>query len=241
MFRWLSRKGGVQAGYTRVIDLRHPKILGSNRASMNSPFFFLSLFSVIIVITVPTAYRGNRSRRCVASHRRDPFDRALGSLSLRSASVSNLEIPRISNFQRGYARVKTVRPNEWPWSRPCTQRPRFLTLDWHGWIGLNEASSRRLLSRMRNVTRARNRTISSRVIAFALRVPLRRLLSPSFGRTLSAHQAASVCFRNATPQRTRARRYLGKRSPRRAGYREFLLLIVILVIFYFSVIKKSFH
>lgn len=46
MFRWLSRKGGVQAGYTRrVIDLRHSKILRSNRASMNLPFF-LSLLSL---------------------------------------------------------------------------------------------------------------------------------------------------------------------------------------------------
>lgn len=46
MFRWLSRKGGVQSGYTRrVIDLRHSKILGSNRASMNLPLF-LSLLSL---------------------------------------------------------------------------------------------------------------------------------------------------------------------------------------------------
>lgn len=155
MFRWLSRKGGVQAGYTRVIDLRHPKILGSNRASMNSPFFSLSLFSLLSLSPFP---------RLIAAIVLVAASRLIGgilsivpsALSLRSASVSNLEIPRISNFQRGYARVKTVRPNEWPWSRPCTQRPRFLTLDWHGWIGLNEASSRRLLSRMRNVTRARN-------------------------------------------------------------------------------------
>lgn len=83
MFRWLSRKGGVQAGYTRVIDLRHPKMLGSNRASMNSPFFFsllsLSPFPRLIAAIVLLV----RVRcRCVASHRRDPFDRALGFSSV---------------------------------------------------------------------------------------------------------------------------------------------------------------
>lgn len=83
MFRWLSRKGGVQASYTRVIDLRHPKMLGSNRASMNSPFFFsllsLSPFPRLIAAIVLLV----RVRcRCVASHRRDPFDRALGFSSV---------------------------------------------------------------------------------------------------------------------------------------------------------------
>lgn len=109
MFRWLSRKGGVQAGYTRVIDLRHPKMLGSNRASMNSPFFFL----LTIVITVPTAYRGNRSPRPRALSLRRVSSagsfRSCPRFLLRSASVSNFRY-LVSNFQRGYARVKTVRP-----------------------------------------------------------------------------------------------------------------------------------
>lgn len=105
MFRWLSRKGGVQAGYTRrVIDLRHSKILGSNRWTC----LFFSRY-----------YRYHRSHglsrqsfsssACVVASA-GSF-RCLPSVLLRSASVPNSRY-LVSNFQHGYARVKTgsVRP-----------------------------------------------------------------------------------------------------------------------------------
>lgn len=211
MFRWLSRKGGVQAGYTRVIDLRHPKMLGSNRASMNSPFFFsllsLSPFPRLIAAIVLLV----RVRcRCVASHRRDPFDRALGFSSVllpfpisdTSYLISSAATPAWKPFGQYGSDTKRVTVITAVYATSAISDTRL------AWVNRpNEASSRRLLSRMRNVTRAESHDL---ILCYRFRPPratrpsaLRA--SPSFGRTLgSAHQAAFVCFRNATPKDSNA-------------------------------------